>query len=259
MSGKLVGRVLDAAEAGELDHLSRAAFHALIAIAERCLDSTEQGYAHNNRIRAAIRTGNSLRSTKRAVSELKSAGLVKVVRRGYRMPGGAAKSTLYQLMLTAPVSATQDGPNATHPVSATQDGPNAAPVGAKSAPVSAIYVPVSAIQGGPLNGILDGSLDGAANATPAVAPTPTPIPDEEPSPRCPKHRHIVGWVEEDCRDCARAKKDYTALSAVRAEVEQQATEARRKARDNCRVCEGTHWIPETEPPIRCYHGQERPA
>jgi hypothetical protein len=96
MSGQLVGEVLDAAEAGQLDGLSRAAFHALLAIAERCHHDTRQGSVRRSRIQAAIYTNNGYRTASRAIRELKDAGIIRIVKRGYKSHGRVA-APIYEL------------------------------------------------------------------------------------------------------------------------------------------------------------------
>jgi hypothetical protein len=45
-------------------------------------------------------------------------------------------------------------------------------------------------------------------------------------------------------------------------AEVQADELEQKRRDrenaaNCRTCKGTNWIPDTEPAVKCGHGQDQ--
>lgn len=97
MSGQLVGEVLDAAEAGHLDGLSHAAFCALLAIAERCHHISRQGTVRRARIQAAIHTHNGYRTASRAIRELKDAGLIQIVKRGYKSHGRTA-APIYELL-----------------------------------------------------------------------------------------------------------------------------------------------------------------
>lgn len=251
MSGKLVGRVLDAAETGHLDHISRAAFHALIAIAERCLDSTHQGYAHTRRIQAAIRSGNSRRSALRAIRELKAAGLVRVVERGYRLPTGQSRSNLYELTLAPPTdaSATQDGATANHvgatqdgatdlDASATQDGSNDADASAKIDDASAIYGHASAIQGGALNGIVDGRVDGGRRGCAVAALPPPPTLRPEPDRHCPKH---PGGTTESCPPCGAARKDNERWVEERHDHQRRIGQTLRRTVDSCDQCDDEAW------------------
>lgn len=259
MSGKLVGQVLDAAEAGQLRHLSRAAFHALIAIAERCTHDTLQGYAHNSRIQAAIYTGNSKRSVLRAVRELKDAGLIRVVERGYRIPNGASRSNRYEVTLppppvsTADVGATQDGTSAA-PVGATQDGSNDADVGAtqggandadvgaKYGHVCAKYGHVGAIQGGTLNGSIDGSFDGGRRGCAAAElPPPPPVPTEPPL-YCPKH---PGGTTDKCGPCGTQKQARKQWAIDCDERNGALVEAVRQAVADCTDCDELAWHLDT--------------
>ena len=254
MSGKLVGLVLDAAESGQLDGLSRPAFHALIAIAERCLDGTQQGYAHSSRIQAAIRTGNSPRSVKRAVRELKDCGLVRVVQRGYRIPNGESRSNLYELTLPAPrkpadVGATHDGPNAVDvgaiqggpsvaDVGATLDGPNDGDVGAKYVHVGAKYVHVGATQDGPLDGIVDGIVDGGRRACAAADLPPPPHLIPEPNRYCPKHPY---GTNDKCGDCGTARVANQQWAIKRDQHSRSIAQLLRQAIDACNRCDDQAW------------------
>ena len=242
MSGKLVGLVLDAAESGQLNGLSRPAFHALIAIAERCLDATQQGYAHSSRIQAAIHTGNSRRSAKRAVRELKDCGLVRVVQRGYRIPNGDSRSNLYELTLPAPrntadVGASQGGPSVAD-VGATQGGPSDGDVGAKYGHVGAKYGHVGATQAGPLNGIVDGIVDGGRRACAAAGLPPPPKLSSEPNRYCPKHPY---GTNDKCGDCGTARVANQQWVIKRDEHTRRIARLRRQAIDACKRCDEQAW------------------
>ena len=105
MSGQLVGEILDAAEAGQLDKLSRPAFYALLAIAERCHHVTRQGSVSRSRIRAAMHAGNSYRTADRAVRELKDAGLIRVIKHGWKSHGVGHANVYALAVLTPPKTA----------------------------------------------------------------------------------------------------------------------------------------------------------
>jgi hypothetical protein len=94
MSGALVGEVLDAAEAGHLDSLSRGDVLALIAVAEKCHTTTRQGSVRMSRIQALM--GASRATAWRAMRRLKDRGLIRVVKRGYKAHG-VGHANVYEL------------------------------------------------------------------------------------------------------------------------------------------------------------------
>ena len=167
MSGQLVGEVLDAAEAGQLDGLSQPARWALVVIAERCHHITRQGSVRRTRIQAALGRHNSLRTVSRAVCELRDAGLIRIVKHGYKAPGGQAKASVYELAKLTP-SCWREQANA------------------KSEQANAKSEQANATQDGALDGIYDGSLDGKE---PPYPPNPnrhlrhrSPMGGKKPSP-----------------------------------------------------------------------------
>jgi DNA-binding transcriptional ArsR family regulator len=144
VSGELVGEVLDAAESGRLDGLSRPAFAALLAIAERCHHISRQGTVRIDPMRAAIYTGNSRRTARRAIRELKDAGLIRVVKRGYKAPNGEAKSSMYEMAELVPPKVAE--PSDELVPSKVAETPNQA--SAKSDQACAKSAQASAAQGG---------------------------------------------------------------------------------------------------------------
>lgn len=177
MSGQLVGEVIDAAEAGHLDDLSPNAFAALIVIADRAHTDTRQGSVRAGRIAVAIRRPNAPWSTtsagsqstvERAVKELKAAGWVRVVKRGFNNNHGNACAPIYEVCAfpSPRMTGTVDG------VSVTQDdgnGDGAFPSNHRPFPSKRGGVPVT--QGDDLTGFLDGSIDGgsAGESEPALS------------------------------------------------------------------------------------------
>lgn len=120
MSGRLVGEVLDAREAGYLPGLSDVQLLALVAIAEKCHEHTRQGSVRLPRLAAVM--DRSERSAKRAVRALKDRGLIRVVKAGY-MSHGSGHANVYQLTMQGPsraahapddAGATLDGPGTGH-------------------------------------------------------------------------------------------------------------------------------------------------
>jgi hypothetical protein len=170
MSGQLVGEVLDAAEAGQLDKLSRPAFSALLAIAERCHHFSRRGSVSRSRIKAAIHAGNSDRTADRAVRELKDAGLIQVVKRGYESHG-EGHANIYELCMLAPPKMAEAPDDAY----ATQDGGSTTQcASAKIACASAKIACASATQDGEHNGTKDGTKDGKEPPYPPTREQPPP-------------------------------------------------------------------------------------
>lgn len=73
-------------------------------------------------------------------------------------------------------------------------------------------------------------------------------------------RHINDPNPPDCGGCAAARRAHDAWirdqKAVAAKREQDELEERRRAkslRENCPICNGTNWIPDTEPAQKCNH------
>ena len=98
MSGQLVGEVLAASAALRTQGLSERGFHALVAIAEKCHPVTRQGTVRWDHICDGL-YGASLRTAKRAVAELKSQGLLCVVKRGFDNQHGRVCAPVYEIGL----------------------------------------------------------------------------------------------------------------------------------------------------------------
>ena len=96
MSGQLVGEVIAASAALQKRGLSQRGFHALIAIAEKCHTQTRQGSVRWDHICDCI-YGASLSTAQRAVKDLKSAGAIRVVKRGFNNQHGRICAPIYQI------------------------------------------------------------------------------------------------------------------------------------------------------------------
>lgn len=88
--------------------------------------------------------------------------------------------------------------------------------------------------------------------------------DVAPPEKC--HRHINTPNPPDCGGCASASRERKAWERRRAADEakraQDELEDRRQAkaiRDNCLICKGTNWIPDTDPAQKCDHQETRLA
>jgi hypothetical protein len=105
--------------------------------------------------------------------------------------------------------------------------------------------------------------NGSKNEPPTPTPTPTKRGGElyEPSvtsadpnsapPPCPRHQENS---DAPCHDCRRIRIWEEQQHAVAAADELEAKRRARDAEKNCPICEGTNWVPETEPAIKCDHG-----
>lgn len=72
----------------------------------------------------------------------------------------------------------------------------------------------------------------------------------EGRPKCSKHPN---GTDDPCRGCARVREWDEANAAA---VQADELEAKRRARDyadNCPTCEGTNWVPDTDPAVKCNH------
>jgi hypothetical protein len=82
MSGQLVGEVIDAAASLKARGVSERGFHALVAIAEKA-GADRTASVRWDHIRAGL-YGASKRTAQRAVDDLLTAGLIGIVRTGFR-------------------------------------------------------------------------------------------------------------------------------------------------------------------------------
>ncbi|MGV0159894.1 hypothetical protein ACRU3B_10700 [Mycobacterium colombiense] len=102
MSGALVGEVIHAAGVLKAKGLSESAFHALIAIAEKCHHASGQGsvpWIHISNGIYGRKLLPSKRTAERAVRELKDAGLIRVVRPGFNNNYGRSCAPVYEISL----------------------------------------------------------------------------------------------------------------------------------------------------------------
>lgn len=86
---------------------------------------------------------------------------------------------------------------------------------------------------------------------------------DPPSRFCDEHP--LG-TPDDCGKCANARTAFKAWqdhqAVIDVEISVAATKRRHQARINCPRCQGTNWIPDTEPAVKCDHqrppGDRRP-
>jgi hypothetical protein len=78
----------------------------------------------------------------------------------------------------------------------------------------------------------------------------------ERRPQCSKHEENS---ETGCRSCMK-RRQWDETHAQRERDDELAQRRRLKEiADNCPVCQGTNWIPDTEPAVRCDHTAEKAA
>lgn len=94
MSGKLVGEVISAVDQLRSRGVTERGFMALIAIAEKCHHETRQGSVRWDHICDGL-YGASKRTAERAVRELRSAGVLSVVKPGFNNNHGRACAPIY--------------------------------------------------------------------------------------------------------------------------------------------------------------------
>ena len=91
-----MGEVIAAASDLQARGLSERGFYALIAIAEKSHAATRQASVPWSHIRAGL-FGKSLPTAKRAVGDLKAAGVLKVIRRGFDNHAGRVCAPIYEI------------------------------------------------------------------------------------------------------------------------------------------------------------------
>jgi hypothetical protein len=150
MSGQLVGEVIDALEMGL--RLTTAERLALLAITEKCHADTRQGSVRLDRIIVAV--GASKRTTERALASLRKRGIIWVVARGYKAPGGKLHAPIYQVAKLPPIMVAEATGVSFRQID-VELPPNRRRASAKSAQASATRVPLTWGAS-----TIDGSIDG---------------------------------------------------------------------------------------------------
>jgi hypothetical protein len=99
-------------------------------------------------------------------------------------------------------------------------------------------------------------------------PTPTPTPssscrdlggevalsnarESEPPSKCSKHLNHPD--PPNCVPCKNARLANEAWHAAQVDDELAQRRQRKERSDNCPVCHGTNWIPDTDPAVKCDH------
>lgn len=97
MSGQLVGEVIAASAVMQAHGLPERCFHALLAIAEKCHADTRRGTVPWTHIQDGL-YGKSYETAKRAVTQLKAAGLLRGVKRGFNNQHGRVAAPVYEIV-----------------------------------------------------------------------------------------------------------------------------------------------------------------
>lgn len=84
----------------------------------------------------------------------------------------------------------------------------------------------------------------------------TQVGPDTPSKFCSKHPE---GTERPCAACRRAREGHEAWESAQRDDELDQRRRLKEIADNCPVCQGTNWIPDTEPAVRCDHNAEKAA
>lgn len=78
---------------------------------------------------------------------------------------------------------------------------------------------------------------------------------EQPRPNCSKHPD-GNPDDEPCYGCQKTREWDNRQAAQREADELRAKRLARERADNCPICQGTNWIPDTDPAVKCNHEYE---
>lgn len=186
MSGQLVGEVIAAAPALKARGLTERGFMALIAIAEKCHTATRQASVPWFWIQSGL-FGASLSTAKRAIRDLKDAGVVRVVKRGFDNHHGRSCAPIYEILplseRVTQVTHSVDSERVTQ-VTHSQGGERVTS-GGRTGQIGGRTGHLGDLLNGSINGSTNGTTkeSGAKNAppTPTVEPSVSPIPAKKPA------------------------------------------------------------------------------
>lgn len=259
MTGQLVGEVLAASQRLREQGLSERGFHALVAIAEKSSTVSRQGSVRWNHIRDGL-YGASLSTAKRAVKDLKDAGLIRVIKRGFNNQNGRACAPIYEMTpLTERVTQMNHSPS--HRAGQTEER-------------TGHIRERTGHPGDPLDGSIDGPIDKRERppsaTTLALSPRFPVADDLEPSTYC--DAHMPYGTGESCRRCKTHRINHErwlqrnphraiAINAkphkLRALAELAAEVREIETADLCRLCDHGWVIGDDgtplDPVVRCPH------
>lgn len=193
----------------------------------------------------------SRETIKRARADAVKQGLMAVTRPG-RAGAGGNKSAEYRLLLPVPGEPNRVQPD---PITATNR--------VQSDPIS----PSNWVWPDPSAGSGQTQLPGqiGSGESPPLGTTSlgsslgeprTTLRAVAPSRFCAKHDENHNPPCLACRDARLALETW---EAARAAAQSAAAAERRAIAENCRTCQGTHWIPNTDPAVRCRHETQESA
>jgi hypothetical protein len=81
--------------------------------------------------------------------------------------------------------------------------------------------------------------------------------DAEPRPQC--LRHPEGNASEPCGACAAGRRWEEQQAQAEKDRQLQKLANAKKLREKCTICDGTNWIPDTDPAERCDHRNGQPV
>ncbi|MDG5772364.1 hypothetical protein [Mycolicibacterium fortuitum] len=238
MSGQLVGEVLAASDELRARELSPRAFHALVAIAEKAGVHSREASVRWDHIRAGL-YGASKRTAERAVEELKAAGLVSVVRPGFKNQH-AAQAPVYRVLALLDTDSQVS-------VSEIEDHDSQVSVSTKLDTDKSELDTDKTGSGYRHPGVvLDGSLDGFLGGGRARL-------DDEP--RCERHRDPVIFPRPpDCRDCQNVRESREAAQRTADEQAKAAKAAITRAIGDCPDCDDYGRLDDlTDCPLHANH------
>lgn len=250
MSGQLVGEVLAAADELRDRGLTPRGFYALIAIAEKASTHNRQASVPWKHIRAGL-YGASPSTAKRAISDLKAAGLVRVLRRGFDNQNGRVEAPIYEIQPIGEqvTQVTQSGGGRTghpgDPIATDRTGHLEDRTGH-----------ISDRTGHPgdlLNGSTNGSTNGGrARVDDPAAGGTSPTPQQSVNgktwtrgrfgPRCLRPDHVDNPNPGACGGCKEARIASEQDAVAEQAKKDRERKAIRQAVDNCRTCSGTGQI-----------------
>ncbi|WP_197505285.1 hypothetical protein [Mycobacterium sp. 1245499.0] len=78
----------------------------------------------------------------------------------------------------------------------------------------------------------------------------TSVDPRGPRPQCPRHKENS---DDPCPDCMRGRLWDEAQEDIAREDDLAERRRLKELRENCPICKGSNWIPDTEPAKKCNH------
>lgn len=274
MSGQLVGEVLAAAAFLRSQGVPKRGFDALLAIAEKARTDNRQASVRWEHIQAALYERASLSTAKRAVADLRTAGVIRVVRRGFDNQNGHACAPIYEIASlkdlgsannTTPTERLTQMTRSVNGRTAHPDDPfDQERIARPDDPFGQGRTDQIRDRtdhpGDPLDGSIDGKEGGSPNsgtspAAPSRSTPPTKFTANGKRPRCANHAHIA--KDADVPKCVHCMNLRLAAEAAEQAERQRNADDYARIRD-CPDCDGHHWLLGADrtpltPPVRCDH------